>query len=96
MDLVISGLALEHALDPQSAIREMTRVLRPGAHLVLVATLPSAPDFITRLIYRYTPLPPPKLEKWMTQTGLVDVSAYRLSGLARIFGRAFVGKKRAA
>jgi ubiquinone/menaquinone biosynthesis C-methylase UbiE len=94
MDLVISGLVLEHTVDPQSAILEMTRVLRAGSNLVVVATLPYAPDFITRLIYRYTPLPPRQLKKWMTEAGLIDVSAYNLSGSARIFGRAFVGTKK--
>jgi ubiquinone/menaquinone biosynthesis C-methylase UbiE len=93
MDLVISGLALEHAHDPRAAIREMTRVLRSGSNLILVVTLPYAPDFITRLIYRYTPLPARRLEQWMEEAGLTDIERYRLSGLARVFGHALIGKK---
>jgi ubiquinone/menaquinone biosynthesis C-methylase UbiE len=93
MDLVISGLALEHALDPQAAIREMTRLLSSGSNILLVVTLPYAPDFITRLFYHYTPLPQKELLKWMEDAGLTNIRPYNLTGPARIFGRAFVGKK---
>jgi ubiquinone/menaquinone biosynthesis C-methylase UbiE len=93
MDLVISGLALEHALDPAAAIGEMTRVLGSGSNILLVVTLPYAPDFITRLFYHYTPLPQKQLKKWMEDAGLTNIRTYNLTGPARIFGRAFVGKK---
>lgn len=93
MDLVISGLALEHAHDPQTAIREMTRVLRPGSMIILVVTLRYSPDFLTRLLFRYTPLPPEKIMEWMKSANLTNVASLNLNGTARLFGRAYFGEK---
>ena len=93
MDLVISALALEHAQNPAAVIREMSRVLSRNSTMILVAVLPSSPDFFSRLFYRYTPLPPNKIVKWMKDEGLCDIQFIRLSGTARLFGCAFVGKK---
>ena len=58
MDVVISALMLEHAPNPLAALREMVRVARPGATLVVVVTRPHAPDVLFRLIYRYQPFQP--------------------------------------
>ena len=93
MDLVISALALEHAQKPEAAIREMARVLRRDSMMILVAVLPSSPDFFSRLFYRYTPLPPKQILKWMEDAGFDDIRLVRLSRAARFFGRAYIGKK---
>lgn len=93
MDLVISGLMLEHVPAPIEALREMTRVARVGATLVVVATRPHAPDHLFRLKYCYKAFPPRRLMGWMSEAGLQDIRSYPLAGIARLFGQAYVGRK---
>jgi ubiquinone/menaquinone biosynthesis C-methylase UbiE len=93
MDVVISALMLEHAPNPLAALREMVRVARPGATLVVVVTRPHAPDVLFRLIYRYQPFRPLQVVEWMTQAGLRDTRPYRLVGIARLLSCAYVGRK---
>lgn len=57
MDLVISGLALEHVPQPVDAVREMVRVLSSRGSLVIVATRRGAPDYYFRRKYHYKPYP---------------------------------------
>jgi demethylmenaquinone methyltransferase/2-methoxy-6-polyprenyl-1,4-benzoquinol methylase len=92
MDLVISALMLEHVPAPLEALREMTRVARPGATLVLVVTRPHAPDLPFRVRYRYKPLPPEQLMEWMTEAAIRDIRPCPLAGIARLFGLAYVGR----
>jgi len=91
MELVLSGLVLEHIPKPVDAVREMTRVLRRGSLLVLTATRRGAPDHYFRRKYRYTPYPAAALLSWMKEAGLTEVRAYPFSGIARFFARAYVG-----
>jgi ubiquinone/menaquinone biosynthesis C-methylase UbiE len=93
MDLVIGALVLEHVRDPLRALREMARALRAGAAVVLVTTRPSAPDRLFRVLYRYRPLPPESLIRWMEEAGLHDIQSHRLTGLARWFACAYTGRK---
>src|SRR5262245_39002940 len=93
MDLVISALVLEHVRDPLRALREMVRVLRAGAVVVLVTTRPSAPDKLCQVVYRYRPLPPESLIRWMAEAGLCDIQPHRLTGLARWFACGYTGRK---
>jgi demethylmenaquinone methyltransferase/2-methoxy-6-polyprenyl-1,4-benzoquinol methylase len=93
MDMVISALMVEHVPKPLDALCEMTRVARPGAPLVLVVTRPHAPDFPYRFKYRYKPYPAERLMGWLTTAGIGGIRVYPLAGLARPFGRAYVGRK---
>lgn len=93
MDLVGSALALEHVAEPVEALREMIRVARPGASLILVATRPHAPDLPYRLIFHYKPFQTGQLSAWMEQAGIPELRSHPLTGIARLFGHAFVGKK---
>ena len=60
--------------------------------MVVVATRPHAPDHLFRLKYRYKALPPQKLMEWLRESGLQDIRSYALSGIARLFGKAYVGR----
>jgi ubiquinone/menaquinone biosynthesis C-methylase UbiE len=93
MDLVLSGLVLEHISQPVDAVREMARVLRHGALLVLTATRRGAPDHYFRWKYQYRPYRKVALLSWMKAAGLAEVRAYPLSGIARFFARAYAGMK---
>jgi demethylmenaquinone methyltransferase/2-methoxy-6-polyprenyl-1,4-benzoquinol methylase len=92
MDLVISALMLEHVAEPLKALREMTRVARKGATLVLVATRPGAPSHLFRMTYRYKPWPAEQLIAWMKEAGIEDIRTYPLAGIARLFGQAYIGR----
>lgn len=93
IDLVIGALVLEHVRDPLRALREMVRVLRAGAVVVVVTTRPAAPDKLFRVLYRFRPLPPESLIPWMEEAGLHDIQSHRLTGLARWFACAYTGRK---
>jgi ubiquinone/menaquinone biosynthesis C-methylase UbiE len=92
MDLVMSGLVLEHVAQPEDAVREMARVLRRGP-LLLVATRRGAPDHYFRRKYGYRPYRAADIAAWVKAAGLTDVRAYPLSGIARFFARAYIGMK---
>ncbi len=93
MDLVLSALVLEHVVEPTVALREMLRVARPDARLVVVATRPHAPDIPYQLIFRYRHFPDGQLVTWMEEAGIREVRPHPLAGIARWFARAFVGRK---
>jgi ubiquinone/menaquinone biosynthesis C-methylase UbiE len=93
MDIVMSALVLEHINKPVSALREMMRIARPNAWLVLVVTLPNAPDLLYRLVFRYRHYQDSELFAWMREAGIQDVSQHSLEGIAHWFARAFICKK---
>ena len=55
-DLVVSAHMLEHLDEPEAALREMARVLRPGAPLVIVAARGGLANGMIRLKWRHVPL----------------------------------------
>jgi ubiquinone/menaquinone biosynthesis C-methylase UbiE len=93
MDLVLSGLVLEHVPQPLDAVREMARVLRRRALLILVATRRGAPDHYFRWKYRYRPYRAEVISDWMKAAGLTEVRSQPLSGIARFFARAYIAMK---
>ena len=92
MDLVTCGLVLDHLGERSTALAELARVARPGAPVVVVTTRPLAPDLPVRLVFRYARLRPAAVERAMKEAGLRDIQRRSLTGLARIFGIAFVGR----
>ena len=93
MDLVMSGLVLEHVAQPLDAIREMARVLHKWRPLALIATRRGAPDHYFRQKYRYKPYTAEIISDWMKAAGLTEVRAQPLSGIANFFARAYIGIK---
>jgi ubiquinone/menaquinone biosynthesis C-methylase UbiE len=92
MDLVMCALVLDHLGERSTALAELARVARPGAPVVVVTTRPLAPDLPVRLVFRYARLRPAAVERAMKEAGLRDIQRRSLTGLARIFGIAFVGR----
>ena len=56
-DLVVTAHMLEHLDEPEVALQEMARVLRPGAPGVVIATRGGLADGMIRLKWRHVPLP---------------------------------------
>jgi ubiquinone/menaquinone biosynthesis C-methylase UbiE len=92
MDVVLCGLVLDHVVEPSTVLRELARVARPGALVVVVTTRPFAPDLPIRLAFRYWRHRPESVERAMTALGLGEVRRHPLTGLARPFGIAFTAR----
>jgi len=91
MDLVMAALVLEHVARPIDALREIARVGRPGAMILLVTTRPNAPDLPFRLAFGYKPFEKNQVLDWMTQAGIQDSYLCPLPGLAYLFAQAYIG-----
>lgn len=78
-DLVISAHALEHLAHPEIGMRELVRVLRPGAPLVLVITRPGLMDGLMRWKWRYRTIRMAQLVSWLEEAGVVQVRRYPLA-----------------
>ena len=95
-DAVVSAHMLEHLAQPEDAIGEMVRVLRPGALLVIVATRTTLADHLIRLKWRHVPIGRDHLITWMRSRGLRDIevrSVGKTPSPACWLSRAFVGRK---
>jgi ubiquinone/menaquinone biosynthesis C-methylase UbiE len=93
MDLVMAALVLEHVGRPIDALREIVRVARPGAMILLVTTRPNAPDLPFRLAFGYKPFEKNEVLGWMMQVGIQGNYLCPLSGLAYLFAQAYIGVK---
>ncbi len=94
-DLVVSAYMLEHLVDPRG-LREMARVLRPGAALLVVVTYRGIGGALLGLKYRNAAIEPAALTSWMEDAGLADVREYDITAgpsVARWMSVACVGLK---
>jgi len=95
--LVMSAYMLEHLADPRAGLREMARVLRPGAVLLVVVTRRGICGALLSLKYRNAALDPAALVSWMEDAGLADVRQYAITtgpSVARWMSVACVGRKK--
>jgi ubiquinone/menaquinone biosynthesis C-methylase UbiE len=95
-DLVMSAHMLEHLADPRVGLREMARVLRPGASLLVVMTRRGICSALMSLKYRCAGIDPAALVGWMEDIGLSDVHLYDITtgpSVARWMSFACVGRK---
>lgn len=74
VDAAIASLVLHHTLEPQSAVRELVRVVRPGGR-VLVVEIDRHDDgpFMAEMGDQWPGLDRQELAAWLSQSGLVDV-----------------------
>jgi ubiquinone/menaquinone biosynthesis C-methylase UbiE len=95
-DTVLSAHMLEHLSAPRVALGEMTRVLRPGGLLIVVAVRATVVDAAIRLTWGHTRIRPGDLGRWMTQEGFHDVRRHAVGSPwrpARWLSQAFVARK---
>ncbi|NNG04165.1 MAG: methyltransferase domain-containing protein [Inquilinus sp.] len=94
-DLVMTGHVLEHLADPQAALREMARVLKPGGLLIACLTRRSPLGAYVQLKWRTHWVTPDQAESWLRQSGLEDVRCRSLDrrAICRQLSVACAGKK---
>jgi ubiquinone/menaquinone biosynthesis C-methylase UbiE len=95
-DTVLSAHMLEHLSAPRVALGEMTRVLRPGGLLIVVAVRATVVDAAIRLTWGHARIRPGDLGRWMTQEGFHDVRRHAVGSPwrpARWLSQAFVARK---
>jgi demethylmenaquinone methyltransferase/2-methoxy-6-polyprenyl-1,4-benzoquinol methylase len=81
--MVMCAHTLEHLPDPEAGLREMLRVLRPGALLLLIATRRGVVGACMHLRWRNACLRPSALERMATGVGLAEVRILPLDGAPR-------------
>lgn len=72
-DLVMTAHVLEHLVDPQAALREIARVLKPGGLLIACLTRRSAFGMLVHLKWRTHQVAPKQAERWLIESGLDHV-----------------------
>lgn len=93
-DAVLCAHALEHVADLPAAIRELARVLRPGAPLILVVSRPGPATAWLRARWHATTYAPGAVLDALGESGLVDNYLYPFaSGTAKHWSCAYIGRK---
>jgi len=72
-DVVMAAHVLEHLPDPQSALAEMVRVLKPGGMVFLCVTRPSLFGALVQLLWRTWAITEQQGIAWLNASQLVDV-----------------------
>ncbi|MEM0961513.1 MAG: methyltransferase domain-containing protein [Bacteroidota bacterium] len=80
-DLAMAGHVLEHLPDPGAAVRELARVLRPGAPIVLLTTRPGPIGALVHLRWRVRRPSPDDLREWLRAAGVDSIEVRPLPGL---------------
>ena len=94
-DLVMTAHALEHVPDPQSALQDMVRVLRPGGQLMLCITRMSLPGLAIHMKWRTHRVTGAEAKTWLVANGLDEIRRLSLgpARLCRWFSLAFTATK---
>ncbi|MBM3725972.1 MAG: class I SAM-dependent methyltransferase [Acidobacteria bacterium] len=83
-DAAISIVTLEHVTDPQQVLREMARVLKPGAQVLIVVPHEWEVHQSPHDFFRYTRH---GLQLLLTRAGLADLEIQPVGGFFRLLSR---------
>ena len=72
-DVVMAAHVLEHLPDPQRAVAEMVRVLKPGGTVFLYVTRPSVFGALIQLLWRTWAITEEEGIAWLNASQLVDI-----------------------
>ena len=72
-DVVMAAHVLEHLPDPQRALAEMVRVLKPGGMVFLCVTRPSLFGALVQLLWRTWAITEQEGIAWLNASRLVDI-----------------------
>lgn len=94
-DVVLAAHVIEHLPDPQLALVEMYRVLKPGGIMICSITRSSLLGAYVQLIWRTHRVSPSTALKWLKGCGLNSVRAvpFDKGSPARRFSLGYVGRK---
>jgi ubiquinone/menaquinone biosynthesis C-methylase UbiE len=82
VDVVLANMVLHHAPDPSRAIREMSRVLKPGGRLVITDADTHTHEWLrTEQHDRWLGFERTDIARWFGDAGLVDVTVADTSEL---------------
>ena len=96
-DAVISAHMLEHLADPTQGLREMVRILRPGAPLILVVTCSALPGWFIQWHWGNRCFNRKELFSLMHEAGLIRLQFVLFPiGLAHLTSFACIGFRRDA
>jgi demethylmenaquinone methyltransferase/2-methoxy-6-polyprenyl-1,4-benzoquinol methylase len=94
-DVVMAAHVLEHLPDPQRALAEMVRVLKPGGMVFLCVTRPSPFGALVQLLWRTWAITEKQGVAWLQASQLVDVGfqPVRLGSFAGFASTAFWARR---
>jgi ubiquinone/menaquinone biosynthesis C-methylase UbiE len=94
-DVVMAAHVLEHLPDPQRALAEMVRVLKPGGMVFLCVTRPSLFGALVQLLWRTWAITEQEGIAWLHASQLVDVGyePVRLGSYAGFASTAFWARR---
>lgn len=94
-DVVLAAHVVEHLPEPQAALKEMFRVLKPGGILICCITRPSATGAYIQLMWRTHQVARSTAVGWLDDCGFEMVRAFPLQKhtASRRFSIGYVGRK---
>ncbi len=94
-DMVLAGHVLEHTADPDIALAEAYRVLRPGGYLVAAVTKQSLAGAAIGLMWRVRSAGPEQVARWIKRAGFdaPEVVDFTGKGLASWMSIGYVARK---
>ncbi|MEL6463979.1 MAG: methyltransferase domain-containing protein [Pseudomonadota bacterium] len=94
-DVILAAHVIEHLPDPQAALKEMFRVLKPGGVLICCITRPSATGAYIQLMWRTHRVSRSTAVGWFVECGFEMARAFPLQKhtASRRFSIGYVGRK---